>query len=177
MQVTLRRAGTWAPLLQRCTSTPLSSSNKIPRNSMGLKITACLCSWGKFWTKRYKRPKQFNCHFWRAGNKNRVLGAKAGHCACPLQSTPRKGWADHLSHASSQAPGHTPTLSAYKEPAPSPSRSQRAREPVTCSRFPRCSRGPSKALPEFLLWPRINFYWLGKAQNPGRHQRDPGHIY
>ena len=22
-----------------------------------------------------------------------------------------------------------------------------------------CSRGPSKALPEFLIWPPINFYW------------------
>ena len=34
-----------------------------------------------------------------------------------------------------------------------PSGREQAREPVGCSRSPRCSRGPSKALPEFLAWP------------------------
>ena len=34
---------------------------------------------------------------------------------------------------------------------------------------PCCSRGPNEALPEFLVWPLINFYWLGKAKNPGQH--------
>ena len=41
----LRQAGSWDPLLQfydDCTGTHLSSSDKIQRNCMGLKITACM---------------------------------------------------------------------------------------------------------------------------------------
>ena len=41
-------AGTW---------TNVSSSNKIQRNYKGLKITACVCSWDKLWTIRYKKTK------------------------------------------------------------------------------------------------------------------------
>ena len=32
-----------------------------------------------------------------------------------------------------------------------------------------CSRGPSKALPEILVWFLINVYWLGKAKSPGQY--------
>ena len=52
-------------------------------------------------------------------------------------------------------------------------RSERARETAVCSRSlprPRCSRGPNKALPEFLVGPLVNFYWMSKAKNPGRYQ-------
>ena len=113
---------------------------------------------GQILDKRYKRLKKPNCYFWKAGSKNRVLGARAGYCTCPLHSTLPKGWANHLSHASCPAPGHTPTLTPYKEPArPAP---------------PCCSRGPSKALPEFLVWPLINSYCLGKVKNPGCYQYD-----
>ena len=54
-------AGSWDPLLQccnACTWTHLSLSNPIQRNCMGLKITACMCSWDKLWTKDTKRPKK-----------------------------------------------------------------------------------------------------------------------
>ena len=54
-------AGTWDPLLQccnACTWTHLSLSNKIQRNCMGLKITACMGSWGKFWTQKIQRDKK-----------------------------------------------------------------------------------------------------------------------
>ena len=94
-----RQAGTWEPQRQgcsACTWTQLSSSNKIqkktkPKTCMGLKITMCMHSWGKFWTKRYKETKNPNCHFWRVWNKNRGLGAKAGYWACPLHSALQKG--------------------------------------------------------------------------------------
>ena len=49
-------------------------------------------------------------------------------------------------------------------------RSEWAREPLTCSHSPCGSRGPNKALPEFLVWPLVNFYWSGKAETPGRYQ-------
>lgn len=41
-----------------CTWTQLSSSYKIQRNNIGLKITVCLGTWGKFCTKRYKKTKK-----------------------------------------------------------------------------------------------------------------------
>lgn len=46
-------------LRQACTWTQASSSKKIQRKYQykGLKITACLRSWGKFWTTRYKETK------------------------------------------------------------------------------------------------------------------------
>ena len=52
--------GTWDPLLQvlQCLFlNKLLLQQQIQRNHMGLKITACLCSWDKFWTKDTKRPK------------------------------------------------------------------------------------------------------------------------
>ena len=51
----------WDPLLKccnACTWTHFSSSNKIQRNYMGLKITACMRSWGKFWTQRIQRDQK-----------------------------------------------------------------------------------------------------------------------
>ena len=48
----LRQAGPGALCCSAYTWTHVSSSNKIQRNYRGLKITACMCSWGKFWTKR-----------------------------------------------------------------------------------------------------------------------------
>ena len=95
-----------------------------------------------------------------------MLGAKAGYWACPLHSPRPERWAKHESYLSSPTPGHTPTLPPCKEPAHSPSASEQTREGVVLA--PSCgSRGPNKALPEFLLWPLVNFYWLGKARNPG----------
>ena len=32
-------------------------------------------------------------------------------------------------------------------------------------------RGLNKALPEFLIWLLVNFYYLWKAKNPGQHQQ------
>ena len=34
-------------------------------------------------------------------------------------------------------------------------------------------RGPNKGLPEFLVWPLVNFCCLGKAKNPGQYQSRP----
>ena len=93
-----------------CTWTNVSWSNKIQINYKGLKITVCMCSWGKLWTKYKKRPKSPTAAL-------EEPGAKAGHCACPLHTAPPKAWADHLSHPSGPTPGHTPTLTPYKKQA------------------------------------------------------------
>ena len=145
-----------------CTWTHLSSSNKIQRNYMGLKITACMFSWGKFWTKDTKRPKNPTATF-------EEPGAKAGYCTCPLCTTPPKGWAKHLSHPSGLTSGYTPTLTPYNEQA-------RQRPPQGASKHGNLlfvltpasfSRGPNKALPEFLVWPLTNLL-IQESKNPGR---------
>ena len=113
--------------------------------------------------KDTKRPKRPNCHFWGAWSKNRVSGVKAGYCICPLHTTPPKGWGKHLSHPSGPTPGHIPTLTPYKKEVPL----GKQRSLLFVLAPARCSRGPNKALTEFPGWPLVNFYWLGKAKNPG----------
>ena len=70
-------------------------------------------------------PKNPNYHFWRARSKYRVSGAKAGHCSCPLHTTPPKGWADHLSHGSSRPldpPPYSPHVRSRLTPPQEPSK-------------------------------------------------------
>ena len=92
-----------------------------PQNRKKLEGTKSNCvhvQLGQILNKRYKKtPKKPNCHFWRARSKNRELVAKAGYCACPLHTTPPKGWTNDPSHPSGQTPGYIPTLIPYKERA------------------------------------------------------------
>ena len=92
-----------------------------------------------------KIKRDQNPNFWRAGSKCRVY-------AWPLHSPLLKGWANYLSSPSCPTPGHTPTITPYKEPACPPWASKWPSEPVACC--------PSKAFREFSVWPLINFYWL-----------------
>ena len=59
-------------------------------------------------------------------------GAKIGYCACPLHSTPPKGWANQLSHPPTWPPGYIPTLTLHKEPTNTLLREQ-PKEYVICS--------------------------------------------
>ena len=93
------------------------------------------------------------------------MGAKAGYCARPLHTTPPKGWADHLSHPASLTPGHTPTLTPYKEPALPHSRGASKEGNLLLVPTPHCcSRSSNRALSEFLVWPLINFYLLTRPR-------------
>ena len=108
----------------------------------GTKINACMCSWGKFWTKDTKRPKIPNATF-------EEPGAKAGYCAHTLHTPQSKGWANHLSHPSSPTPRQTSTLNPHWEQAPPLLWEQTSKG--TCCLFllpSACSRGPNKTLPE-----------------------------
>ena len=125
---------------------------------------------GQITDKKIQKDQKPNCHFWRAGSKNRGSEAKAGHCPCPLHTTPPKGWADHLSHTSNPTPGHTPTLTPYKEPARPASGGDQGNLLFVLAP-PLLQQGPNKAWPEFLFWPLINFYWLRKPKNPGWYHR------
>ena len=80
-------------------------------------------------------------------------------------STPPEGRANHLSYSSGLNPGHTPT--PCKEWAWPPEWVSAQGNSLLVLAPTCCSRGPSKALPEFLVWPLVDFYWLRKTKNPG----------
>ena len=94
-----------------CTWTHLSWSNKTQRNYMGLKITVCMSSCGKFWTKDTNRPKS---QLPKAQSKSRESGVKSGSWGCPLHTIPQ-GAGKQLGQPSSPPPGKTHTFTPYKE--------------------------------------------------------------
>ena len=69
---------------------PPSSSNKIQRNYKGLKITVCICSWGKLWTIKYNKAKKTLFYFWRDEGKIWVLGMSPAHNATKDMGRPPK---------------------------------------------------------------------------------------
>ena len=80
--IVLMQAGTWNALLQcynASTWTKVFYSNKLQRKCKGLKITACMHSLDKKWTKRYKKTKKkpnwisVEKQGVRTGSKSRVL--------------------------------------------------------------------------------------------------------
>ena len=150
-----------------CTWTNILSSNKIQRNYKGLKITACMCSEGKLWTIRYKKTKKPTA-------TSEKPGAKAVYCECPVHITPPKAWANYLSHPPGPIPGHTTTLTPYKESARPHWASEKGNLLLVLAP-PCCSRVPNKALPEFLVWSLINFYWLRRPRTLVGNKAIPGH--
>ena len=127
----LRQAGTWDPLLQ---SLHLDKHLHQQQNTKKLWVTENNCvhmQLGQIKDNKIQKDQKPSCHFWRAGSKNRVLGAKAGNCACPLHTTLPNGWADHLSHSAGPTPGPAPTLTPCKEPPRPPRRMSRG----TCYLF------------------------------------------
>ena len=89
----------------------LSWSNKIQTNCKGLKTTVCLISWRQIMDNKIQNePKKFRLPLLKSWEqKKRVLGAKAGCCACPLHTSPKR-WADHLSYPSSPTLRHIPVV-------------------------------------------------------------------
>lgn len=124
-----------------------SSSNKIRRNYKGLKMNVQLGLTVDNKIKKDRKTKQKTKKNPTAASEE--PGEKAGSCACR--------WAGHLSCPLAQALD-TPTCTPYKDQLAPTLRSEHAREPVVCSWFSPCSRGPNKDLREFLVWPFTNFY-------------------
>ena len=118
----------------------------------------CACTVRTNFGQRYKDSKIPYYHFQESG-------AKAGYRAYPLHSTPPEGWAKHLSHPSSQPPGHTPILTRYEKQA-QPLWGTSKQNMLFAPAPPCCSEGPNKALPEF-VWPLINIL-IKEAKNPGQ---------
>ena len=85
-----------------------------------------------------------------------VSRAKAGYCPWSLHTAPPRRWADHLNPSSGQS--HPPSPhSAHLRNKLNFCLGEWTKESVTC--FLSLLR-PNKALPQFLIWPLINFYWL-----------------
>ena len=128
--IKLRQTGTWdlGPLLKclhldRCLLEQHNDRKKKKKNYKGLKVTACMCSWGKLWTTKHKKTKSSTANFEKPG-------AKIVHCECILHSAPPKG-AKHLNDLSSLSPesasGLTPIRSWLSTPA-----SKWSREILSC---------------------------------------------
>ena len=130
--------------------TNISSSNTRQRNSKTLKITACIHSWGKLWTRRYKeiRNPTATPEEWEqeqgARSKSRALRKPSAH-------TTTKGWASCLSRPCGPSPSPPPLLTLDKEPV-CPCLGGKQGDLSLVFAPPCYSRGPSKALPEFLVW-------------------------
>ena len=153
----MRQAGTWdlEPFAAVLAPGQMSPSNKIQRNYKGLKITACMYSWGKLWTKRPKIQLPFL----------KIWEQKQGTVHAPCTQHHLRG-------------GQTTSATPLPQPLDTPLPSPPIRNQLAPSRWVSkqgnlllvfdlhcCSRGPNKALPEFLVWPLINFYWLRRPKS------------
>jgi len=121
-----------------------------------------MCSWGKFWTKRYKKDKKNQLPFLKSWDLNQRCGKN--RVPPPPHSTPQK---------ERQTTWTTP-------PQPSPhvrkelglltwGDNRRAR----FTSYNQC-RSPSTTLPEFLLGSLGNFPLVGEDQEPWSDQRELG---
>lgn len=136
----LRQAGAWDPGPFAAVLPPgqMSLEQQTSKKLQGLRRTACVCSWDKWWTIQYKGAKT-QLPLLRCWNKSRLLPM------IPVHSTTHKGGRPptppfHCTH------GSAPTLTPLKRPA---------RFLV----FTPSATSP-KALLEFLNGPLTNFYWL-----------------
>ena len=144
------------------TWTNTSLSKKAQRKYKRLKISVYISSCGKLWMTRYQKKKPLekpNFHFWTSEGKNRYREQKRGTTHAPAHTTTKgvgrppkpRLWPDPYKER--DCPPHT----HLGEPA----------SKVTCCLFslpPAMAGTPNKALPEFPVWPLVNFYWLGKPR-------------
>ena len=154
-----------------CTWTHLSSSNKTQRNYEGLKVTAHMCSWGKFWTQNIQKDRSPTATSEEPGAKTGCWEQKQGtvHILC---TTPPEGWANNLTHPSGLTPGHTPTLPHLRDQLNTPLWEQ-AREHIACSCSTLLQEGASKSLARIFSPTSSQFLLIKEAKNPGQNSLTP----
>lgn len=96
MHIYMRQVVTWDPSLQCLHMDKCLLEQENTKKLLGTKNSYVHTQLGQIIGKIRKDQKS-NCHFWRAGSKkkkkkNRVSGAKAGHCPCTLHMAPPRGW-------------------------------------------------------------------------------------
>ena len=107
--------------------------------------------------KDTKRPKSSSATFEEPGAKTGCWEQKHSTELPPAHNTTR-GVGGPPKPPSGPTPGHTPTLTPYQEQACPTLGSEQTKELLFVLSSPCCSRGRSKALPEFLVRHLINFY-------------------
>lgn len=121
-----------------------------------------MCSWNKFWTKRYKKTEnsvateELGAKELGVGSKNRVL------CVSPCTQY-HTGQADHLSHPLQPTLRTLPYPHSLKEWAHSPMGNMVTYFHLSSS----LHRSPTKTQ---ICLASVSFYWLGKAKNPGQYR-------
>ena len=149
----VRRPGTLCCNAYTCTH--LSSSNNMQRNCLGLNVTWVCAHLGQFLDKRY-RDQKTQLPLWRGWSKSRILR---------LPPALNAGWG--LSHPSGHPLNTSPPSPCIRNKLyPTQERSKQGNLLFILAPL-CCSRGPRKALPEFLVWLLVNFYWLGEARSSG----------
>ena len=92
------------------------------------------------------------------GAKKTGVGSK-GYCTCPPAWDSTKRWTNHLSHPSSPIPGHSPTLTPYKEKA-----LYRPPNPLTPHPLPQSVSKGTTASAGTPVKPHLNFFCLTSSQ-------------
>ena len=117
-------------------------------------------SWGKIWTKRYRKTEKTNCH--------RVSGAKADYWARLAEHihTPPERWANHWRRPSGRTPANTLTLTPCKELAHSAPWGT-SKETITsfCS-SPLQPQGPKENPAWISCLASSKFLLMGNSQEP-----------
>lgn len=139
--------GTQSTLFKYCNA--CSWTYFFSRNKKGLKITACMHSWGKYGPHIYKETKNPTATFEEPEENQGVRSKSSVLCMFPAHITICS--VGRASEPCLQATlGHTPNISPSKEPA---------REPVVCSHSLLLQQGPQKSL-AWISWPLNKFCWL-----------------
>ena len=134
------------------------------RKLSGTKNNCVQVRWGKFWTQKIQRDQKTQLPLLRSQEKNRAKAATE-HALCTQHLT--RGWATHLSCPSAQPLDTSLSSPLIRNKLAPPWGVSKQGNLLSVFIAPSWSRGLHKTLPEFLFWPLVNFYGLGKAKNPG----------
>lgn len=162
--------GAWALCCSAFTWTNILS-NKIllvfciDVNYQSLKITACMHSWDKLWTRQKNKTKP-QLPLLKSQEQNQGVRSKSNGLCMPAALN-TSGWANHLSQPSGLTPDTLLLLPHLRNQLTLTQGASKQGNLLLVFIPSCCSRSPNKPLPAFLIWPLINFCWWGEARNPG----------
>ena len=146
-----------------CTWTLLYSRNKIQTDCMGIKITACTCTWGKFWTQKYtKRPNNPVATFEEPGAKTGCWEWKQGTAHAPCTHHRLRG-GQNTQAAPPAGPPDTPLPSLQVKKFAFAWGASKQGKVLFVLVLPSAAAG---ALAWISCLVSSQFYWLGNANNP-----------
>ena len=133
------------------------------KNLYVTKITVCMHSWDKLWTRRKKTKKKKKTttnqlpHL-KSQQQNMGLGQKQGTVPAPCTQHHRRVCKPPVPPLQPEPWTHPPTPTTEVTLGPAcPAPLGGAEGPVACSRPHCCSRGSSEDWPDFGVWPLLIF--------------------